>query len=161
MTDPALEALARRVRDLERQLEQIPARVANPQTVYRNLLMGRGNTLATFGSDVRYGLRTAASLTAVPTAAPIAGTAYANGLAYAVDRGNGFIPSETGALVWITAAGSVTTDNGAVGTVVRPNAAQYVIPEGTPILAVASFLVPVTGAPGTFAVVYQPTYIGG
>jgi hypothetical protein len=168
----SLEAIGaeRRARmTLERRIGEIESRIRGlwvfptnipTGTVYRQLLVGSGNTLGTIDSTTYKGLKRASALTSVPSAVPTAiGTAYSDGLTAVYDLGSN-PTATTGTLAWLTSASDVTAkDPGGGADIVIPNAASFQLREGQLILALSSYKVPISGAPGTYATVYVPAIV--
>jgi hypothetical protein len=148
-----LADLDRRLRDLERQADMLPARpTPNAYPRISTIIILRGNKILdadTYYGTI-YGCKVPASgITAVPTAIPGSGGlgTYADGLC----AGSYYNGSTTG-LVWVSTKivvdGTTITDS--VGTLV----------EGMIIQSRYAFKLPITGGGGTTAKVYLPWYLG-
>lgn len=169
MSREAIDAERRARLTLERRLGELESRVRGmwvfPATVtgsqYKQLRVGAGNTLATIDSVTYYGLKRASTLTAVPTLAPASiSTTYSDGLSAAYDLGGNPIARTSGTLVWITAAGGITTQNPDGGSdIISSNLYRFQIPENRLFFALDYFMVPVSGSPGTYAKVYVPAVV--
>lgn len=138
---------------------QKPGAAAAPATVYRQLLIGSGNTLATIAALTIKGLKRASTLTSVPTLVPTSITAtYPDGLTAAYDLGTD--PSvTTGPLVWVTSAATITIKNPAGGAdTTASNLLRFQIAKDSLILSLSSYQVPC--AAGGYATVYVPYVVG-
>lgn len=166
MSQEALNAERRARMALERRVAEMESRVrgmwvfsnSNPWFSYRQLIVGRGNSLGTLDGVTYYGVKRGSLLATVPSATPAAiDTACADGLTAAYDLGVD-TNNVTGPLVWLSAASSLKTKNpdgvGADITVTPLITAQ--MKDGTLIASASSYQVPISGSPGVYANVYVP-----
>lgn len=136
------QTAVRALRDETRRRVVVPgAPAAGPFPRY--LRVEDGNEL--IGAASLLGLKTIAlgsPITSVPTAVPVVGTTYADGLSAATDL-------DTGDVVWIA---SCAQEDG--GTAQQDLTGD--LPEGVPVLCVRSLSVPISGGGGTVAQVWLP-----
>ena len=169
MSREAIEAERRARMSLERKLGELESRVRGmwvfpatvQATVYRQLRIGAGNTLATIDSVTYLGLKRGSTLASVPTSTPAAiKTTCADGLSAAYDLGSNPIARTSSTLVWITAAGTITIQDPSGGAdTTTGNFYRFQIPENRLIFALDFFMVPVSGSPGVYAKVYVPAVV--
>lgn len=160
LTDIA--ALKARLVVIENELRRRP--VISPLLIispYTQLIVGSGNVLGTLDGITYKGVKRASPITSVPTMAPASiSTTYADGLTAAYNLGTD--PNAiTGPLAWLCAAGSLTVKNpaGSGSDVVIGPLASPQMKEGTLVASISAFQVPVSGSPGTYAMVYVPTIV--